>query len=439
MVTALGMVLGWAVAEQVAGAAPDDSGERILLGAIVDSCQNSAEGYRAVISRLRQLGANVETPPMGHNDCVGLACATTLKGKPAFLLGGQVRVGQSTLWIADLARDLVLVQRHVGYGVNWPNSLARQAAALVEQLHDPLARWTPRVQVVTCGEPLTGSAETAVPIANEGASAERKIALAVHAPRSVGKYATDFQKGVRRALGEMGLRVREVRGVAPPANPRDALSGALKELPLIDVQLLEPGHDKKATTPDGTVVRFLDDSRATQTSIECAAQDCEPAQLVQFVRRNAVALLEQATAGDETPAVLALSGVACIPANPCLADAPSSIPIPQPAPTPVPVTVPSPKSERSTTGEQGLPSQRLLGQSATPFLVGGGVFLGLGIASLATSAALAALEGKLDGSSSDRVWSNKPLFSVGFVLGTGLVVGGGILFWQAKKRSVSAR
>jgi hypothetical protein len=72
--------------------------------------------------------------------------------------------------------------------------------------------------------------------------------------------------------------------------------------------------------------------------------------------------------------------------------------------------------------------------------------MGLGVAALVTSSALAGIEGHPsnmvcnaagDAGKGDCVYSNRALFSVGFVLGTGLVIGGGILLWQARKRSVN--
>ncbi len=292
--------------------------ERIALGAIVGSCQNDDEAYRAIRARLKQLGATVEPPSIGIGSCTGPDCAASIKGQADYLMGGRIFPGESLLWLVDLARDQVLVQRHIGYAVNKPTSLARQAAALAERLHDSQAGWRPRAQLVTCSGPSEQRDYPAQMPAFAAEASDMRVALAVHAPRSIGKYAADFQKGVRRSLFEMGMQVREVRGVAPPQNPRDALPVGFKDLPLIDVQLLASEHDKRNPAPDGAVVRLSAEHRASQSSIDCAAQECEPAQLVQFVRRNAAALVDRSVEAEfDFHGTLGAAPLFCMPPDLC--------------------------------------------------------------------------------------------------------------------------
>ena len=84
----------------------------------------------------------------------------------------------------------------------------------------------------------------------------------------------------------MGLDVREVRGL-PPCQPRGALPRRCGTCPLLDIQLLAPEGDQAKPTPDGAAIRLSESQGATQTTLDCATQDCSPAQLVRLVRRNA--------------------------------------------------------------------------------------------------------------------------------------------------------
>lgn len=360
-----------ALVSPVTAEEPASGQGRLQLGAITDGCENFEDGYSAVQARLRQMGEDVEAPSMGRSNCIGLDCAAKLKGQPGFLLGGQISREQSSLWLIDLAKDQVLVQRRVGPGADKPSGLARQAAVLAERAHDPQATWTPRAQVPVCVKQSSPAHETLGSTVDSSAgtktSAELRVVLAVHAPSPISKYAAEFQKGVRRSLLEMGVQVQEVRGVAPPANPRDALPAGLKELPLVDVQLLASEQGKKAVTPDGAVVRLSDARHATQASIDCTAQDCEPSQLVQFVKRTATGLLDQSMDSEATvkpsqegPAAL------CIPSTTCLQVSVAGDPALSP-----PVSQPT----NSTKSSKCKPVDSRL-------LIAGGVVLGVGLASV---------------------------------------------------------
>lgn len=290
-------LLGTALAEPAPPPPPPD---RVVIGEISRGCSRDGEGTRAIIARLRQGGVRVDSTPLGRPECVGPNCAEKLgeKDKEGYLLGGDIRPTESTLWLVALKTDQIYIRRYLSNGEADLTVLARQAGTLLDVLHDPLTRWTPRKSTPTCSDALPdptsmGTTVPAPPIPRS----DMRVALAVHAPRSIEKYATEFQKGVRRSLSEMGLDVREVRGIAPPANPRGALPTALLDLPLIDVQLLAPDGDQDKPAPDGATIRLSDSRGATQTTLDCATQDCTTAQLVRFVRRNAAALVD---GGEDT-------------------------------------------------------------------------------------------------------------------------------------------
>lgn len=269
---------------------PPPPGVPVYLGAVVRNCESYDEGLRSIANRLRQMGEDVRAPSTGSATCVDPSCAQKLAGTPGYLLGAQVVPGpagemQTQFWAVDLANARVAMQRHQCLGCDQPENLARQAAALTGKLTSAFLRWTPLREFAVCATSGGAPEPDAVPRAPK----DPRIALAVYSPAARSSTAP-IQRSMHRMLEEMGLKVREVRGIAAPANPRNALPAGLKELRLLDVQLL---WDSQAEAVDGAVVRLSDGRGGLQANIECPAAECQPDQLARLVRRNASALLDQ--------------------------------------------------------------------------------------------------------------------------------------------------
>lgn len=355
----------WAQSSSPAASAPPAGRDRIVVGAAVRDCNNDAAAHSAIASRLRQLGLAVEAPGIGTEQCRDLECASQLSGESGFLLGTQFAKDRSTTYVVDLLRDRILVQHHVAKEADKPERLARQAAALVDRIEDPFAPWIPRSQVKSCAEPGAGAAaaEAVDPILGALPRGDSRIVLSLHAPASVARFASEFQRGVRRALGEMGFQVTEVRGVAPPNNPRDVLPQTLRELPLLDVQLLVPAQADKRQTPDGAIVRLTDPQGGIQTELDCAASECEPAQLARLVRRNAAALMDTVGPTSETTLPMGSREGLCLPVLSCPKFAQLAVPSASPQPA---VLAASPAPLCQPQGDK----RRIIG----------GVLLGVGLA-----------------------------------------------------------
>lgn len=434
--------LSTAVAQPAAQPAPQPI-DRIIVGEISRGCSRDGESTRTVMSRLRQGGVNVDATPLGRPECVGPDCAEKLKDKEGYLLGGDVRKGESTLWLVDLKTDQIHIQQHLSAGEVDQVVLAKQAGALLDVLHDPLTRWTPRKGVPMCREALPEAAlgETAE-LPQPPARSDLRIALAVHAPRTIERYAADFQKGVRRALTEMGLEVREVRGLPPPANPRGALPPTLRDLPLLDIQLLAPDGDQAKPIPDGAAIRLSDSQGATQTNLDCATQDCSSAQLIRLVRRNAGALVDRGGTQVSLPPVGSASPpctpalMRCSPPTAQRSSGGHALPSAQEG-------LEAPPSASNAPLQMQHPDQSQPSQTgARRYWVAGGVFALLGASLIATGIGLLAINGQPRDAAEcgykgflgrDCMWDNGT--PIGITLASGVTLFGtsGILFWQAKK------
>ncbi len=436
LLTGLGLLLTFSALDPVFAQPAPQPIHRIIVGEISRGCSRDGESTRTVMSRLRQGGVNVDGTPLGRPECVGPDCAEKLKDREGYLLGGDVRKGESTLWLVDLKTDQIHIQRHLSNGEVEPAVLARQAGALLDVLHDPLTRWTPRKGVPMCREDLPDvppeeTAESTQPAARS----DLRIALAVYAPRSIEKYAAEFQKGARRALSEMGLDVREVRGLPPPANPRGALPPTLRDLPLLDIQLLAPEGDQAKPTPDGAAIRLSESQGATQTTLDCATQDCSPAQLVRLVRRNAGALVDQGGEPRHGVSMQRAAGIGCLSELPVCgrytAQAPSGSTNPpgQSAPSqPFALAPPSPQSPAPSSNTQ--PSKTLRPLAWT------GIGLGA-VGMIVSSAVYFALQGQEKDSPSGRekiIITNATPAWAGFAGGAAVAaVGIGFLIYDSKR------
>ena len=101
LLTGLGLLLTFSALDPVFAQPRPQPIHRIIVGEISRGCSRDGESTRTVMSRLRQGGVNVDGTRLDARSALARIVPRSSRDREGYLLGGDVRKGESTLWLVD--------------------------------------------------------------------------------------------------------------------------------------------------------------------------------------------------------------------------------------------------------------------------------------------------------------------------------------------------